>query len=64
LELHISQVTTLYGIVNVKFSKKGDKSWNYTPEYEDCRKLALQHHVPIQIIYRATEHAAEEYLNS
>src|SRR4030042_3094442 len=64
VERHITQVTTTYGAVNVKFSKKGDKSWNYTPEYEDCRRLASQHHIPIIKIYRAAEFAAEEYLKN
>lgn len=64
VERHITQVTTTYGTVNVKFSKKGDKFWNYTPEYEDCRKLALQHHIPIMKVYRAAEYAAEEYLKN
>jgi uncharacterized protein (TIGR00299 family) protein len=64
VERHITQVTTPYGSVNVKFSKKGDKSWNYTPEYEDCRQLASKHHIPIIKIYRAAEFAAEEYLKT
>ena len=64
LERHITQVTTPYGNVNIKFSKKVDKTWVYTPEYEDCRRLALQHDIPIQTIYRAAEHAAEAYLNT
>jgi hypothetical protein len=64
VERHITQVSTPYGKVNLKFSKKGDKSWNYTPEYEDCRRLALQHHIPIMKIYRAAEYAAEEYLKT
>jgi uncharacterized protein (TIGR00299 family) protein len=64
VERHITQVTTPYGVVNVKFSKKGDTSWNYTPEYEDCRRLASQHHIPIMKIYRAAECAAEEYLKT
>jgi hypothetical protein len=64
VERHITQVTTPYGTVNVKFSKKGDKSWNYTPEYEDCRRLASEHHIPIMKIYRAAEYAAEEHLKA
>ncbi|NJD60635.1 MAG: TIGR00299 family protein [Anaerolineales bacterium] len=64
VERHITQVSTPYGAVNIKFSKKGDKSWNYTPEYEDCRRLALQHNIPIQKIYRAAEFAAEEHLQN
>ena len=62
VERHITQLSTPYGKVNVKFSKKGDNSWNYTPEYEDCRQLASEHHVPMMKIYRAAECAAEEYL--
>jgi hypothetical protein len=64
VERHVIQVTTPYGNVNVKFSKKGGKAWNYTPEYEDCRRLALEHHVPIMKIYRAAELAADAHINS
>jgi hypothetical protein len=64
LERRIVPLTTPYGTVNVKFSKKGDKSTSYAPEYEDCRRLALQHHIPIQTIYRVAELAAEAYLNT
>jgi pyridinium-3,5-bisthiocarboxylic acid mononucleotide nickel chelatase len=63
VERHVTPVTTPYGTVNVKFSKKGDTSWNYAPEYEDCRRLASQHQIPIMKIYRAAERAAEEYLS-
>ncbi len=62
VERHITQVTTPYGAVNIKYSKKGDKTWSFAPEYEDCRRLALQHNIPIRKIYRAAEAAAEEYL--
>jgi pyridinium-3,5-bisthiocarboxylic acid mononucleotide nickel chelatase len=64
VERHITQVTTPYGAVDVKFSKKGDNFWSYTPEYEDCRQLALMHQVPMLKIYRAAEFAAEEYLKT
>ena len=64
VERQITQVTTPYGTVNVKFSKKGDKSWNYAPEHEDYRQLAANHHIPIIKIYRAAELAAEEYLKT
>ena len=64
VERHITQVTTPYGAVNVKFSKKGETSWNHTPEYEDCRRLASQQHIPIMKIYHAAECAAEEYLKT
>jgi uncharacterized protein (TIGR00299 family) protein len=64
VERHITEVSTPYGNVKVKFSKKGEKSWDYAPEYEDCQRIASQYHVPIRRIYRAAEKAAEEYLNT
>jgi pyridinium-3,5-bisthiocarboxylic acid mononucleotide nickel chelatase len=64
VERYITLVSTPYGDVNVKFSRKGDKSWNYAPEYDDCRRLAAKLHLPILKIYRAAEIAAEEYLNT
>jgi pyridinium-3,5-bisthiocarboxylic acid mononucleotide nickel chelatase len=64
VERHITQVSTPYGKVNVKFSKKGENSWSYSPEYEDCRRLASEHHIPMMKIYHAAEYAAEEYLKS
>jgi uncharacterized protein (TIGR00299 family) protein len=64
VERYIKQVTTPFGAVNVKFSKKSATAWDYTPEYEDCRRLASQHHIPIIKIYRAAETAAEEYLKT
>ena len=63
VERHITQVSTPYGKVKVKFSKKSEKSWDYSPEYEDCRRLALKHRIPILEIYRAAENAAEEDIN-
>jgi hypothetical protein len=64
VERYIAQISTPYGDINVKFSKKGEKSWNYAPEYEDCRRLASQLHIPILEVYRAAENAAEKYLNA
>jgi uncharacterized protein (TIGR00299 family) protein len=41
-------VETPYGTVRVKVT--GD---NRSPEYEDCRKLALQHNVPLKVVMAA-----------
>ncbi len=64
VERQVIQVSTPYGNVKVKFSRKGEKSWNYAPEYEDCRLIASQYHIPILQIYRVAEKAAEEYINA
>ena len=52
----LRQVETDYGPVQVKTA-----TWNgrlkVKPEYEDCRRLAEAHHVPLVEIYRAVERA-------
>ena len=62
IERNIKPITTEYGVVNVKFSKKADQSWGFTPEYEDCRRLAIEHQVSLLKVYRAAESAAQESL--
>jgi hypothetical protein len=64
VERRIKEVTTPYGMARVKFSNKGKGGWDYSPEYEDCRRLALQHSLPIKKIYRTVEIAAEDYLKN
>lgn len=62
LERHITVVHTAYGEVRVKYSRSGENQMRFAPEYEDCRRLAAQHGVPLQHIYLAAQHAAEENL--
>lgn len=64
IERKVVRINTLYGDVKVKFSRKGENDWNYAPEYEECRRLALQQGLPIIKIYRAAELAVEEYLRN
>ncbi len=46
-----TEVDTPYGRIKIKVSSEGD----FAPEYEDCRKLAIQSGVPLkQIIAEAT----------
>ena len=40
------------GTVTVKLKKLGDANISVSPEYEDCRRLALEHNIPLQKIYR------------
>jgi uncharacterized protein (TIGR00299 family) protein len=58
----VIELSTPYGNVKVKFSKKGEKSWDYSPEYEDCRQLAIKLCLPIKEIYRAAEEAAFKHV--
>jgi len=54
-------VETPYGPVRVKVARwaGGRKA---SPEYEDCRRLAELHGVPLRQVYRAAEGAAETFL--
>jgi uncharacterized protein (DUF111 family) len=57
LPREIRSVETPYGEVHVKVARLGDGREKAAPEYEDCRCLAEQQHVPIQDVYRAAERA-------
>ena len=51
-----TEVDTPYGKVRVKVSSEGD----FAPEYEDCRKLALESGAPLKQIIAEASYA---YLN-
>lgn len=51
-------VETTYGPVRVKVAHWGDGQAKAAPEYEDCRKLAAQHNIPLREVYRAAVQAA------
>ena len=47
LEREIREVNTEYGTIRVKVSKGPDGTVKGSPEYEDCRKIAEQHKIPL-----------------
>lgn len=51
----IEHVETPYGPVHVKVATLPDGTTKRAPEYEDCRRLAAQHDVPLREVYRAAE---------
>ncbi|HEY3342212.1 MAG TPA: nickel pincer cofactor biosynthesis protein LarC, partial [Anaerolineae bacterium] len=54
------QVMTRYGPVRVKVARQGERVVNVAPEYEDCRLLAQQAHLPVKLVYAAALGAATE----
>jgi uncharacterized protein (DUF111 family) len=50
LTREIKEVDTIYGRIRIKISKRGDEILTATPEYEDCRKIAEERHVPLKRI--------------
>lgn len=46
-------IDTPYGKIRVKTTEYSPGKKRTTPEYDDCRKLALQHGIPILVVYKA-----------
>src|SRR5581483_438044 len=40
-------VSTRWGEVRIKIASMNGTVTNYAPEYEDCRRIAAEHHVPL-----------------
>lgn len=51
-------VPTQWGDVRVKIACMNGTVTNYTPEYEDCRKIATEHQVPLKTVM---QEAAQAY---
>jgi pyridinium-3,5-bisthiocarboxylic acid mononucleotide nickel chelatase len=57
LRREIREVDTRWGRIKVKFSE-GDGAMTATPEYDDCRKIATTHNVPLKTVMEETRAAA------
>jgi len=62
LRREIREVETRWGRIKVKFSE-GDGAITATPEYDDCRKIATTHNVPLKTVMEETRAAAFASLN-
>jgi uncharacterized protein (TIGR00299 family) protein len=52
-------VVTRWGDVRLKIASMNGTVTNYAPEYEDCRKIAAEHHVPLKSVM---QEAVQGYL--
>jgi pyridinium-3,5-bisthiocarboxylic acid mononucleotide nickel chelatase len=52
-------VGTQWGDVRLKVASMNGTVTNYAPEYEDCRKIAAEHHVPLKDVMQV---AVQGYL--
>jgi pyridinium-3,5-bisthiocarboxylic acid mononucleotide nickel chelatase len=52
-------VRTPWGQVRIKIASMNGMVTNYAPEYEDCRRIATEHHVPLKTVI---SEAARAYL--
>jgi pyridinium-3,5-bisthiocarboxylic acid mononucleotide nickel chelatase len=46
-------VATAYGLIRVKVGSQGGERRNAMPEYEDCRRAAREHAVPLKLVMEA-----------
>ena len=53
-------VATRWGNVRLKVASMNGATINYAPEYEDCRRIASEHHVPLKTVM---QEALQLYLN-
>jgi hypothetical protein len=53
-------VRTQWGEVRIKIASMNGAITNYAPEYEDCRRIASEHRVPLKTIMQA---ATQAYLS-
>ena len=60
LERHSETVGTPYGPVRVKVARLPDGGFKRAPEYEDCKKAAETHGVPLRMVYEAAQKANPE----
>jgi pyridinium-3,5-bisthiocarboxylic acid mononucleotide nickel chelatase len=54
-------VRTPWGEVRIKIASMNGTVTNYAPEYEDCRRIAAEHHVPLKTVI---QEAARAYLEN
>ncbi|MCI0439023.1 MAG: nickel pincer cofactor biosynthesis protein LarC [Chloroflexi bacterium] len=56
------RVKTSLGDVQVKVKRLEGRNAAVHPEYEECRKIALERGIPLQAVYRTVQREAEEQL--
>jgi uncharacterized protein (TIGR00299 family) protein len=62
LAREVISVQTDYGPVAVKVSRRGGMVLNVTPEYRDCRRIAVERGIPLKRVYQAALEAAHRRL--
>ncbi len=50
-------VRTQWGEVRIKIASMNGTVTNYAPEYEDCRRIATEHHVPLKTVMQEASRA-------
>jgi uncharacterized protein (TIGR00299 family) protein len=62
LEREIKEIVTHWGIIRVKVSRWGGRAPTIAPEYDDCRRAAIEHRVALKIVMQDAMAAARAQL--
>ncbi len=54
------KIDSPWGPVGIKIAQLPDQKFKYTPEYEDCRRIAQREDISIQEVYRRVQQLAEK----
>lgn len=57
------EAATRFGVIRVKVSGDGGNPQNLAPEYDDCRKAALAHAVPLKLVIEEAAAAGRRMLS-
>ena len=63
LAREIKEVDTRWGRVRVKVSRAGDDTVTLSPEYDDCKRLAREHHVALRLVLEQAQAAARRQIS-
>ncbi len=55
-----TSLETPYGRIGLKLAHRPDGRIHIAPEYEDCKRCAREHDVPLSVVYEAALHLARE----
>lgn len=64
MDREVIEVETDFGRLRVKLARREGRPANIAPEYEDCKKAAVEHGIPLKEVYAAAEEAARALLSS
>jgi uncharacterized protein (DUF111 family) len=63
-ERTVREISTQYGTVRMKIKLLEGRSAGAVPEFEDCRRLADQHGVPVRVVLEAAWAAGHQESDS
>lgn len=63
LDREFVRIKTKFGEVTIKVAYKDGKILKYSPEYEECKKIAISKNIPIKDVYNEIMITTDIYIN-